>query len=212
MIRKSVMSRLAVLALGAFVALAALATTSAQQEPPHRFYGTDATAGDSIGVHANDDGLTLLGSATADDSGAWFVDVDRDAAEDVVFSVNGEVASADTASTGAGQTAVSNLVVAMSEPDDSGDGDGDAGDSAACPDEEEDLLGGDSDASTDCPDETDDSGDADSGDEGDDNGFPSTGSGGLADGGVSAGLIGLMIALGAVALAGLGVRRARNRA
>ena len=46
-----------------------------------------------------------------------------------------------------------------------------------------------------------------------DNGYPSTGSGGLADSGdVSAGLVGLLIALGAAAIAGLGVRRVRNRA
>ena len=46
-----------------------------------------------------------------------------------------------------------------------------------------------------------------------DGGFPGTGSGGLADsGGVSAGLIGLLIAIGAVAITGLGLRRVRNRA
>ena len=45
------------------------------------------------------------------------------------------------------------------------------------------------------------------------NGYPDTGTGGLADnGGVSAGLIGLLIAIGAVAVTGLGLRRVRNRA
>ena len=44
-------------------------------------------------------------------------------------------------------------------------------------------------------------------------GMPATGSGGLADSsGISAGLIGLLIALGAAAIAGLGYRRVRNRA
>ena len=43
--------------------------------------------------------------------------------------------------------------------------------------------------------------------------YPGTGSGGLADGsGVSAGLIGLLIALSVAAVAGLGLRRVRNRA
>ncbi|MDE2639730.1 MAG: hypothetical protein OXI03_04010 [Chloroflexota bacterium] len=43
--------------------------------------------------------------------------------------------------------------------------------------------------------------------------MPNTGSGGLADaGGPSAGLVGLAIALGAAAVAGLGLRRVRNRA
>ena len=42
--------------------------------------------------------------------------------------------------------------------------------------------------------------------------YPGTGSGGLADGsGVSAGLIGLLIALSVAAVAGLGLRRVRNR-
>ena len=93
------------------IAFAALSYTSAQQEPPHRYYGTDATPGDVIGVHANDEDLTLLGSAEVGEDGSWYVDVDRDAANGMVFSVNGEVADADTMSTGAGQTQVSNLVV-----------------------------------------------------------------------------------------------------
>ena len=43
--------------------------------------------------------------------------------------------------------------------------------------------------------------------------YPGTGSGGLADGsGVSASLIGLLIALSVAAVAGLGLRRVRNRA
>ena len=45
-----------------------------------------------------------------------------------------------------------------------------------------------------------------------DQGYPDTGSGGLVDNsGVSAGLIGLLIALGVAAAAGLGLRRVRNR-
>ena len=50
---------------------------------------------------------------------------------------------------------------------------------------------------------------------GEDVGMPATGTGGLAAesaGGVSAGLIGLLLALGAAAIAGIGIRRVRNRA
>ena len=43
------MSRVGALVLGLAVAIATLSLASAQQEPPHRFYGTGATAGDMIG-------------------------------------------------------------------------------------------------------------------------------------------------------------------
>ena len=57
------MQRILTVALGVVIALAALAAASAQQEPPHRFYGTDGTAGDTIGVHENNEDLTPLTDA-----------------------------------------------------------------------------------------------------------------------------------------------------
>ena len=190
------MQRMITVALGVVIALAALAATSAQQEPPHRFYGSGATAGDTIGVHANDDDLTLLNSATVAEDGTWYVDVDRDDAEDVVFSINGEVAEGEAMSTGGGQTSVSGLAVAEAMLDEGMEGD----DSMM----EDDGMMEDGDSMMDEEDSMMDEGDT---------GYPATGTGGLAsDGGVSAGLIGLLIALAAVSVAGLGLRRIRNRA
>ena len=212
------MSRIGVVVLGLAIAIATLSFASAQQEPPHRFYGTDGTPGDVIAVQ--DDVDQELGSTTVAADGSWYIDVDRDAAGAVHFTVNGEAAEAETTSTGAGQSAVSLTVMAMED---------------ACPTEDamaddslsEDVMsedGGDA-MADDCPtddgamdDGSMDDGSMDDGsmlegeDEGDDVGLPATGSGGLADGGVSAGLIGLLIALGAAAIVGLGVRRVRNRA
>ena len=45
------MTRVITVAMGVALAIAALASAGAQQEPPHRFYGHGATAGDTIGVH-----------------------------------------------------------------------------------------------------------------------------------------------------------------
>ena len=188
------MSRVGALVLGLAVAIATLSLASAQQEPPHRFYGTGATAGDMIGVV--DDMGTELGSTTVAEDGSWYIDVDRDDADNVSFTLNGKSADADVTSAGSGQSAVA--VTAMEEPamedgeegDELTDGDGDLVD-----------LDGDEPAMED--------GDGHMGD----TEYPGTGSGGLADGsGVSAGLIGLLIALSVAAVAGLGLRRVRNRA
>ena len=204
------MSRMAALVLGLSVAIAALASAGAQQEPPHRFYGHGATAGDTIGVHMNNDDLTLIASAMVADDGSWYIDVDRDEAEDVVFSINGAVADSDVTSTGGGQSAVT--LTAMAMEDDSMMDEGEDGEMS----DDETMMEEDSEMSEDgemsdedsMMDEDDHMDDAMS-----DNGYPATGSGGLAtDGGVSAGLVGLLIALGAAAIAGLGVRRVRNRA
>ena len=204
------MSRLAALVLGLSVAIAALASAGAQQEPPHRFYGHGATAGDTIGVHMNNDDLTLIASAMVADDGSWYIDVDRDEAEDVVFSINGAVADSDVTSTGGGQSAVT--LTAMAMEDDSMMDEGEDGEMS----DDETMMEEDSEMSEDgemsdedsMMDEDDHMDDAMS-----DNGYPATGSGGLAtDGGVSAGLVGLLIALGAAAIAGIGVRRVRNRA
>ena len=188
------MSRVGALVLGLAVAIATLSFASAQQEPPHRFYGTGATAGDMIGVV--DDMGNELGSTEVAEDGSWYIDVDRDDADNVSFTLNGKSADAEVTSAGSGQSAVA--VTAMEEPamedgeegDELTDGDGDLVD-----------LDGDEPAMED--------GDGHMGD----TEYPGTGSGGLADGsGVSAGLIGLLIALSVAAVAGLGLRRVRNRA
>ena len=203
------MTRVITVAMGVVLAIAALASAGAQQEPPHRFYGHGATAGDTIGVHMNDDDLTLIASATVDENGSWFIDVDRDEAEDVVFSINGAVADSEVTSQGAGQDAVT--LTAMAMEDDSMMDEGEDGEMS---EEDETMMEEDGEMSDD-----DSMMDEDSMDDGHmndsmaDNGYPATGSGGLAaDGGVSAGLVGLLIALGAAAIAGIGVRRVRSRA
>ena len=203
------MSRVGALVLGLAVAIATLSLASAQQEPPHRFYGHGATAGDTIGVHMNNDELTLIASATVDENGSWYIDVDRDEAEDVVFSINGAVADSEVTSQGAGQDAVT--LTAMAMEDDSMMDEGDDGEMS---EDDETMMEDDGEMSDD-----DSMMDEDSMDDGHmddsmaDNGYPATGSGGLAaDSGVSAGLVGLLIALGAAAIAGIGVRRVRNRA
>ena len=199
------------LVLGLAVAIVAISAASAQQEPPHRFYGHGTTAGDEIGVHNNDDALTLIASTTVDENGSWYIDVDRDESEDVAFSINGKVAESEVSSTGSGQSNVS-LTVAMMEEDDSmmDEGDEDSMMEDGEMSEDDDSMMEDDSMEEDSMMDEDDSMDDD---QMSDNGYPSTGSGGLADsGGVSAGLVGLLIALGAAAIAGVGVRRVRNRA
>ena len=98
------MSRVSALALGLAVAVATLSLASAQQEPPHRFYGHGATAGDTIGVV--DDMGDEIASTTVDENGSWYIDVDRDAVEGVTFTLNGKSADAEVTSTGADLTAV----------------------------------------------------------------------------------------------------------
>ena len=188
------MSRVGALVLGLAVAVATLSFASAQQEPPHRFYGMGATPGDMIGVV--DDMSAELGSTTVAEDGTWYIDVDRDDADNVRFTLNGKSADAEVTSAGSGQSAVS--VTAMEEP---AMEDGEEGD---------ELTDGDGDL-------VDLDGDEPAMEDGDghmsDTEYPGTGSGGLADGsGVSAGLVGLLIALSVAAVAGLGLRRVRNRA
>ena len=203
------MTRVVGVALGLAVAIATLSLASAQQEPPHRFYGHGATAGDTIGVHMNDDDLTLIASATVDENGSWYIDVDRDEAENVVFSINGAVADSEVTSQGAGQDAVT--LTAMAMEDDSMMDEGDDGEMS----EDETMMEEDGEMSDDDSMMDEESMDEDGhmDDSMADTGYPATGSGGLAAGsGVSAGLVGLLIALGAAAIAGIGVRRVRNRA
>ena len=191
------MSRVGALVLGLAVAVATLSLASAQQEPPHRFYGTGATAGDMIGVV--DDMGNELGSTEVAEDGSWYIDVDRDDAQGVSFTLNGKSADADVTPAGSGQSAVAVTAMAMEEP-------------AMEEGEEGDELAGDEDgemADLDGEETHMEDGDTSMGD----TEYPGTGSGGLADGsGVSAGLIGLLIALSVAAVAGLGLRRVRNRA
>ena len=189
------MARVGALALGVVIAIAAVASASAQQEPPHRFYGTGATAGDTIGVV--DDMGAELGSTTVAEDGTWYIDVDRDAVEGVSFTLNGKSADAEVTSAGSGQSAVAVTAMAMEEP---AMEEGEEGDLEG--DEEGDLT--DLDGEEPAMEDETNMGDTE---------YPGTGSGGLADGsGVSAGLIGLLIALSVAAVAGLGLRRVRSRA
>ena len=111
--RFGMMTRVIGVALGVVIAIAALASASAQQEPPYRFYGTGATAGDTIGVV--DDMGNELGSTTVADDGTWYIDVDRDAADGVSFTLNGKSADAEVTPAGSGQSAVSVTAMAMEE-------------------------------------------------------------------------------------------------
>ena len=198
--RFGMLTRVIGVALGVVIAIAAVASASAQQEPPHRFYGTGATAGDTIGVV--DSMGEELGSTTVAEDGTWYIDVDRDSVDGVSFTLNGKSADAEVTPAGSGQSAVSVTAMAMEEPAMEEGEEGEEGELAGDGDDA-DLSGGDDDLPAMAGDENKMS----------DTEFPDTGSGGFADGsGVSAGLIGLLIALSVAAVAGLGLRRVRNRA
>ena len=199
--------KLVTLTLGVLVALSAVAFASAQSAPPHRFYGSDGNAGDTIGVHSAGD-LTLLDSTTVAEDGSWYVDVDSEQAEGAVISINGTPVEAEITSTGSNQSSVSLAAalekLAMQAEEDAMDDESMDGDDAM----EDDSM---SDDSMDGNDSTDDGMDSD--DSMSDHAYPETGSGGLADtNGISAGLIGLLLALSAAAIVGVGLRRVRNRA
>ena len=216
--RFTMMTRVIGVALGVVIAIAALASANAQQEPPFRYYG-DGNNGDMIAAHDSMGGD--LGSATVS-GGSWYIDVDRDEAAGATFTINGEATTAvlSAQTTDSARVALT-IVEVMEEP------------AADCPDDsmmedDDSMMEGDDDSmmSDDCPDDSMmDDGDSMMDDEesmldedesmmdGDDVGYPGTGTGGLAGtSGISAGLIGLLIALGAAAIAGLGLRRVRNRA
>ena len=195
--RFGMMSRLAALALGLVIAAATLVSVSAQGAPPHNFYGIDGTPGDTVGLV--DAMGEEIGSDTVDDNGEWNIiaSVDPDS---VSFTLNGKSAEAEENSTGETQTQVSVTAMVMEEP-------------AMEEGEEGDELAGDEDGEM-ADLDSDEEGHMEDGDTSmGDTEYPGTGSGGLADGsGVSAGLIGLLIALSVAAVAGLGLRRVRNRA
>ena len=88
--RFGMMSRIAAVALGLVIAAATLVSVSAQVEaPPHHFYGTDGTAGDTIGLV--DAMGTELGSATVDENGEWSISASVDP-ETVSYTLNGKAA------------------------------------------------------------------------------------------------------------------------
>ena len=205
--RFGLMTRVIAVVMGVSLAIAALASASAQPSPPHRFFGHGATPGDEIAaVVLHDDHYDAVGSATVGDDGSWYIDVESDIADEVMFTVNGDKAEAAITSQGDNQSSVV-LTVAMME-DDSMDDDSMMEDGDDSMMEDDDSMMEDDDSMME---------DDDSMMEDDDEMLatapPTTGTGGLADnGGISAGLIGLLIALGAAAVAGIGVRRVRNRA
>lgn len=222
--RFGLMAKLITVALGVVIALAALASADAQQEPPFRYYG-DGTDGDVIVAH---DGMgNELGSATVS-GGQWYIDVDRDEAAGAMFTVNGEAATATLSSQASDSARVTLTVEVMEAPADCPDDSMMEGDDDSMMEDDDSMMEGDDDAmmSDDCPDDSmmddddsmmdDDDSMLDEDDsmmDGEDVGMPATGTGGLAgNSGVSAGLIGLLIALAAAAIAGLGLRRVRNRA
>ena len=200
--RMGMMSRIAAVVLGLAVAAATISFASAQQEPPHRFYGHGANPGDEIAaVVEHGDHHDTVASTTVADDGSWYIDVDRDMADEIEFTVNGAHAEADITPRGDGQSEVTLTVAMMDEGED---------DAMMGEDEDGEMMEDD-----DSMMEDDDSMlDEDDSMEGDDVGYPVGGSGGLAGStsGISAGLIGLLIALGAAAIAALGLRRVRSRA
>ena len=216
--RFGMMTRLIAVALGVVIAIGALASASAQDAPQHRLYGTGGTAEDTITAH--DAEGAELGSATVAADGSWYIDVDDEAVATVAFQVNGEHAVAEVTNAGASQSAVVLTVVAMEDEsmpvDDTVEEDVMEEDVMEEDTMEEDVMEEDvmeEDTMTEDVMEEDvmEEDSLDTEDDGD-QGYPDTGSGGLVDNsGVSAGLIGLLIALGVAAAAGLGLRRVRNR-
>ncbi len=220
--RMGMTARIVGAALGLALAASALATASAQQEPPYRFYGMGATAGDEIVAH--DGSGDELGSTMVAADGSWYIDVDRDQSDGVKFTVNGKAAEASVTETGSGQAMVA-LTAAMADDHDGDDSgmDGDSlmdGDDSGMDDDDSSMTDDDLAMGEDeMVDDKDSMGGDDSGMDAHGDGmtheYPDTGSGGLANGGgVSAGVIVLLTALGvaAAAGAGLGLRRARSRA
>ena len=209
--------KLVTLTLGVLVARSAVAFASAQSAPPHRFYGSDGNAGDTIGVHAAD--LTLLDSTTVAEDGSWYVDVDSEQAEGAVISINETPVEAEITSTGSNQSSVSLAAalekLAMQAEEDAMDDesmDGEEGDAMDDGMEDDSMSDDSMDSDDSMSDDSMDDG-MDSDDSMSDHAYPETGSGGLADtNGVSAGLIGLLLTLSAAAIVGIGLRRVRNRA
>lgn len=107
--------RAALVAAAIAAAFALLGSASAQQEPPYRYYGNPGAVEPGDVVSATDQYGQSLGSATADDTGAWHLDVDRDNIENTTFTLNDEPAEASITSTGAGQAEVMLTVIEVEE-------------------------------------------------------------------------------------------------
>ncbi len=204
--RLGMMSKIIAVVTGVTLAIAALATAFAQPGgPPHAFYGTGATPGDVIVAQiSHGDHYDSVGEATVDADGSWYINVSGVDLDEIEWTVNGEHADAAITSEGESQSSVVLTIhmeddSMMEEGDDSMMEEGDGEDSMMEEGEDSMMEEGDDDAML---------------DEEGESLYPDTGTGGLADtsGGVSAGLIGLLIAIGAVAVTGLSLRRVRNRA
>ena len=209
MLKMSTMPRLAAVALTALLGVIALSAAAlAQPANPHAFVGTGLAEGDVVGLQEwHGDHYDQVATATANASGEWSInsaELGRDDVDENSFTLNGEAATASYTNVSESLTSVT-LTAAPAEEDAMGEdamGEDAMGEDAMG----EDAMGEDA-MGEDGMGEDELSLDEDS------NGFPDTGSGGLADnGGISAGLIGLLIAVGAVAVTGLGLRRVRNRA
>ena len=189
MTKMSTMPRLVLVAVASLIGIIALSASAfAQPAKPHRFYGGGLEAGDTVGL--GDD------SATVDANSEWYIDAAAEGVDEGSFTLNGKSANATLTSVTDSLTQVD--IAGMAMPEGDGDAMGEMGQGDEMREGDDELL--EEDDNTSMP-------------EGEDVGMASTGSGGLADSsGISAGFIGLLIALGAAAVAGIGVRRVRNRA
>lgn len=198
MTKMSTMPRLALAAVATLIGIIALtASTFAQPANPHRFFGGGLEPGDTVGLQElHGDHYDEVATATADANGDWYIDAAAEGVDENSFTLNGKSATATLTSISDSTTQVDLEAMAMPGMDEGmGEGMG-----------EEGMDEGMGEGMDEGMEETDEQLDEDVG-------MPSTGSGGLADSsGISAGLIGLLIALGAAAIAGLGLRRVRNRA
>ena len=200
MTKMSTMPKLVAGAVVALIGLIALSASAfAQPATPHQFYGGGLAEGDVVSVGD--------ASGTADANGDWYIRISADGVDENSFSLNGKSATATLTPQGDSLTHVA--VEAMAMPED-GMGEGEMGEGEMGEGEMGEGEMGEGEMGE---------GEMGEGEMGEDEqldedvGMPSTGSGGLADSsGISAGLIGLLIALGAAAIAGLGLRRVRNRA
>ena len=218
MLKMSTMPRLAAVALTALLGVIALSAAAlAQPGNPHAFVGTGLEPGDVVGLQElHGDHYDQVATATAEAAGGGGVNTSalgRAGVDENSFTLNGAAATATY--TNVNETLTSVALTAASSEDGMGE-DGMGEDGMGEDGMGEDGMGEDGMGE-------DGMGEDGMGEDGmgedeelsldEDGGFPGTGSGGLADsGGVSAGLIGLLIAIGAVAITGLGLRRVRNRA
>ena len=219
-VRWIVVAALAVVALALWSASA-----SAQPQPPFLLYG-EGEPGDIVTV-SDSDGQEL-GMAVVMPDNSWHVNVvcDGDKVQTLSFQVNGAAADAEIDQTGADQAEVA-LVAAAGSATES-ESDSETSDDEMTDDEMTDEDDPSMDADDDSMMGEDDSmmGDDDSmiddeqmddgamSDKATGNTYPDSGSGGLTKSGPSrealVGTIAVLVAVGVLAVAGLGVRRARR--